>query len=114
MKAVCALNSTGNNWTSVMTFSTQQVPTLQRAKFSELDDENTAFLVYPNPTAGNLTLELESAAIGKTVQIMNVSGSVVSSFNIGSLKQELDVSNLANGVYFIRYEQHALKFILNR
>jgi len=55
--------------------------------------------VYPNPATENITVEhLE----GGTLSIVNVNGIVVLEQNITSDKAIIDVSRLANGVYFLK------------
>lgn len=58
--------------------------------------------IFPNPTSGIITI---AATIGlKTIYIFDVSGKLVLSQNIANKQNnvELDLSNLNNGIYFIR------------
>lgn len=61
---------------------------------------------YPNPTTGTVTVESDQL-IGKNLFITNIEGKVVKSIIINSEKQVLDVSNLADGIYYLRSENYA-------
>lgn len=62
--------------------------------------------VYPNPTNGQAVLSLEAQlAVDVNVQITNVMGQVLQSFEINNAmqsRQNLDLSSYATGVYFVR------------
>ncbi len=66
--------------------------------------------VYPNPNNGLFTLDAQIDAEGNQpalVQIIDMTGRVVKSFNTrsinGSLRMNIVESNLTNGVYVVRY-----------
>jgi hypothetical protein len=72
---------------------------------NENSKDQTSFNLYPNPTTNAVTLEFSSQVeLGKAVQIMNIKGAVVKEINLITHKQQLDVSDLSEGVYFIRYQ----------
>lgn len=58
--------------------------------------------VFPNPTVGNLTVDLTAVNELADVQIINMLGQSVRTLNNQTGVLTLDVSNLANGIYFIR------------
>ena len=70
-----------------------------------------AFKVYPNPAQQYLKV---LSAVNTYVTIYNVLGEIVSSANlIAGEEQSIDVSNWANGLYFIRTNQgQSLKFLV--
>jgi hypothetical protein len=57
--------------------------------------------VYPNPASTLLTIELNSSS-AKTIQVMDLSGRIVLSASSSSEKTDLDVSGLANGIYYVK------------
>jgi photosystem II stability/assembly factor-like uncharacterized protein len=60
------------------------------------------FSVYPNPSAGAITVELETNGYkNNTLNIYNAIGALVKSIPMDENKQQLDVSNLSNGFYTI-------------
>lgn len=65
-----------------------------------------AFTISPNPTAGFVTLNLELAnAAEMRIEVVNTLGQTLQNINTGKLSflnQNLDLSNLAQGAYFIR------------
>jgi len=54
------------------------------------------FLIYPNPTSGIFTIE---NAKGTTIVIYDVVGKEVYRANVGTNRQQIDISSLPNGVY---------------
>ncbi len=58
----------------------------------------TKFALYPNPTRGILFLE---AAKGSDYRITNSTGKIVSQGKVNSDKQQIDLSSLTKGIYFL-------------
>jgi len=65
----------------------------------------TAFVnnisVYPNPTQGNLVVEFVNGET-KNVKVLDVTGRLIVEKNISDDKAELNISNLSNGIYYVR------------
>jgi Pregnancy-associated plasma protein-A/Secretion system C-terminal sorting domain len=59
--------------------------------------------LYPNPSSGQMTLDLsyDIRWIGKNVSVTNAQGQVMMQLVIGSKVQQIDVSKLAPGFYFL-------------
>lgn len=76
-------------------------------------EEHTAaegFKVYPNPTSGVLTVDI----VGKAAYaILNVMGQTVMSGSINGENQQINVSTLPNGLYFISVNGVISKFVKN-
>lgn len=72
----------------------------------------------PNPSTGNVTIELPVADKNTTVTIFNVLGSVVKSATIEGTEKTFDLSDLANGSYIVRIQSGTKnatkKLILNK
>lgn len=72
----------------------------------------------PNPSTGNVTIELAIADKNTTVTIFNVLGSVVKSATIEGAEKTFDLSDLANGSYIVRIQSGTKnatkKLILNK
>ena len=74
--------------------------------------EATSFgglMIYPNPTAGELTLNFSSEVVGNTiVNVVDLAGKTLSTKTIETFKGvntlELNVSDLAVGTYFVRMD----------
>ncbi|TNE79304.1 MAG: T9SS type A sorting domain-containing protein [Bacteroidetes bacterium] len=60
--------------------------------------------LYPNPAKGSFSLDLNEN--GGTVSLINAAGQAVKQLNIESAKSQIDVSDLTNGVYFVKVEQN--------
>ncbi|MCK5168433.1 MAG: T9SS type A sorting domain-containing protein, partial [Bacteroidales bacterium] len=62
--------------------------------------------IYPNPSNGNFTLEMNASKAGTfNVEIINIQGQVVFTKEInqdGFYKETIDISNNASGIYYLR------------
>jgi hypothetical protein len=84
---------------SVVTFPSS--PSCVATKINEYNSDllnSVAF--YPNPAKNNLILTNESAAT-LDVQLTNVLGQKVRSFTIENGKNNIDISDLNEGIYFV-------------
>jgi len=68
--------------------------------------------VYPNPATSfiNLYFEYDDRWLGREMQILDISGKIVINKIINSRIQNIDVSRLSPGVYFIRAEKEEEKY----
>lgn len=72
--------------------------------------EQSSLVIYPNP-ADNFVV-LQNAKVGDKLDLFDVVGKKVRSFNVESESQQLDISDLKTGVYFARSNQlDAIKII---
>lgn len=63
------------------------------------------FLIYPNPTNGILNVKIEDInATNKQISIFDVVGKKVYSQKIDNISEQINLSYLKSGVYFIKYE----------
>ena len=75
---------------------------------------SSAFAVYPNPTNGVLFVEtrLIASLPDQTYRIINLMGQTVLSGNITAETQQIDVTNLPKGMYFITFASETRKFVV--
>jgi hypothetical protein len=59
------------------------------------------FSMYPNPAANNLNISAKEAI--QNAAVYNVLGKKVMSLNINKSSESIDISNLASGIYFLKY-----------
>jgi hypothetical protein len=80
------------------------------------EQEETAFAIYPNPTHGVLFVETQCLASQPTptYRITNLMGQTLMTGNITAETQQIDVSGLPQGMYFISVGDATSKFIVNR
>ena len=73
-------------------------------------------LVYPNPTDGVLVIETHDRASlqGDTYRISNMMGQVLLQGQIMGETQQIDVTALPEGMYFITVGEGTRKFVVNR
>lgn len=59
--------------------------------------------VYPNPSSGIFVIELENPSAINTIEIRDITGSIIySQSSIGNIN-EVDLSGLSSGIYFIEF-----------
>lgn len=78
-------------------FSIEEGATKIKADDSQ---KSNTFKVYPIPTEN--MLNLEGLIVGSTVDIMDLGGLVILTFDINRTNQRIDISELAAGLYFFR------------
>ena len=90
------------------------------AIYSELHDVDeiaeNQFNIYPNPTNGVLVVETQCFASHptQTYRITNLMGQTLMTGAITAETQQIDVSNLPQGMYFISVGDTTRKFIVNK
>ncbi|MFZ9029422.1 MAG: choice-of-anchor V domain-containing protein [Crocinitomicaceae bacterium] len=69
--------------------------------------------VYPNPTAGKVTISVQNELIGRSYTLIDLAGKVITEGAIKSTEQTIDLTEFIKGVYWIKIdgEQHRLKVI---
>jgi len=84
-------------------------------------DSGNAFTVYPNPTNGVLTVHHSELTTSNAshfhihhseFRITNLMGQTVLSGNINAENQQIDVSSLPQGMYFITFAGETRKFVV--
>lgn len=86
---------------------------------TEAEKLNSSILVYPNPAASKLFVEMENELSSEIVlNLMNVDGRKVKSLRLTNKKQEIDLSEISSGIYFVEMvmDKHVLrkKIIITR
>lgn len=72
-------------------------------KIVYVEQKTISWKYYPNPTKGNLNIEVEDK-IGELF-LCDLSGKVLERYDLKNLPSlEIDISAYANGIYFLRYE----------
>lgn len=69
-----------------------------------IEISNTNILVYPNPTNGNITLEVSSELVGRRYSIRDFSGRIIRDGKISSTQEQIDLQNVARGAYYLSIE----------
>jgi len=69
------------------------------------DESNNLINLFPNPVSTNLTMDFGKDAtwIGSAVEIMNMEGQIVNKFTIDNLSTSINVSNLKEGLYLVKF-----------
>lgn len=62
---------------------------------------NGALAVYPNPNTGKFTVNTGNT-LAKTIEVIDVTGRVVSTLNTDADSAQLNISELSSGVYYVK------------
>jgi photosystem II stability/assembly factor-like uncharacterized protein len=68
---------------------------------SEIKNSNSNCTISPNPVSNSLTINASEALVGNKYTIKNVLGETIQSDILTNMSTELNVQNLANGIYFL-------------
>lgn len=107
----------GENWDEAGIFAMWGVSWIFNQGYPTriLETEN-AFSVYPNPTSGKITIKFEqSFGDEKNISIFSILGKLVFEQRINSTEQNYtaDLSNLPEGVYFLKVDSQTQKIIIS-
>ncbi len=84
--------------------------TVTTGTFTDVSDNKTNDIsVFPNPVINILTIK--GITTNTIANIISLCGNVVMSTPISSASNTVDVTNLATGVYFVRFNNTSIKFI---
>jgi hypothetical protein len=73
---------------------------------ASLEDGKALFVnLYPNPTSGEITLEVSSSFVGRSYKLVDYAGRIVLEGYIQSSKEILSLSDLARGVYYLNLDR---------
>ena len=73
---------------------------------------NELFKIYPNPSNGIMTVEITSIESNQRLFIYNQMAQLVSEVRVKAGKNQINISELPKGMYFIRYGNSSKKIIL--
>ena len=78
-------------------------------------EENTlqSFTIYPNPSSGIFTIASESFIDPTPFQVTDVSGKIIQKGVLSQAENQVDLSNTANGIYFLQAGGATFKLITN-
>lgn len=92
---------TGTDANSCQNTSTLSLSVSACTGITAYTDEKINLKLYPNPTNGNLTLNVNESTIGAELKIFNALGELVLSSLISELKLNINLSQQPTGVYFV-------------
>ena len=95
-------NISCNSSKSYYSTSKSNVKTATTGIETLLNSEN--LMIYPNPTTTNLTIQTPQKATSDSyrIEITNIEGQTIKTFNITNTETTIDVSGLSGGVYIIK------------
>ncbi len=60
------------------------------------------FELFPNPAQNQINLDFKQVSVAREITILNATGSEIQRWKSSEIELELDLSNLSNGIYFMR------------
>ena len=73
---------------------------------NQLTGTSSGVKVYPNPTAGVFTVELNSKAV-KTIEVTDLTGRIIMTYSSNNELVNVDINTLANGIYYVKVQSDA-------
>ena len=80
------------------------------------DFDTTTFTISPNPVQDQLSIRLDELSSSTTLEVYDIHGRLLDNLKINEIEIQLDVSDYASGMYFIKMKgesgiTHTSKFI---
>jgi hypothetical protein len=72
--------------------------------------EKNNIQIYPNPTSGKIVVESEKSNV-ESIEIFDIVGRKLSTFNFQLSTNEIDISHLAAGIYFMKVDSKTVKIV---
>ena len=99
------LATSGSSWGTSGTF-TNTIVELKNSSYTPTSiDEGSRLLkttIFPNPNTGNLNIVFDQKMIGGSFSILDGVGRIIYADKLHHLKQNVDLTNMANGVYVLQ------------
>ena len=73
-------------------------------------DLNNKITVFPNPTTSIISFQTKVDLVNEKISVYNLSGKLVSKKQV-SAENSIDLSDVANGVYLITFDNKKINFI---
>jgi hypothetical protein len=95
----------GNDWSGFVAIDNIVVSPNVTVGAKEINQETAKLDVFPNPSNGLFEIRTQSEMIGKQYQILDISGKVVQVGRIDRIKQQINLCEVHEGIYFLRIPQ---------
>jgi hypothetical protein len=69
---------------------------------SGMNDTRVTVKIYPNPNKGQFSIQIDGSTAAQTVHIINEAGQMIKELTINSQQNNLAISNLSPGLYYIQ------------
>jgi hypothetical protein len=102
--------SSPGSYAVIVTFNgcTDQSACFQFGTTSKVEENNSIFSIYPNPTRDNITLQFKEAS---NFKIYAIDGKLIESMDKVQINHIVDCSKYPSGIYFIKAGNQTQKFI---
>jgi len=68
---------------------------------SIIENKQNSFSIYPNPSQGVFTLNLNDENLNSTVSVRSITGQLLQEIQVLNSQQQFNISELESGIYFI-------------
>ncbi|RZK97330.1 MAG: T9SS type A sorting domain-containing protein, partial [Pedobacter sp.] len=78
-------------------------------------DERMTLNLYPNPVADRLTLVFnDTRLLNSVARIRTVAGATLQTVKLTSFRQQIDMSTLPAGIYFVNFANGSVERIIKK
>lgn len=71
---------------------------------SARDNQKLDFAVYPNPATNVVNIQLPNGTFSGVASLFDLSGRLISTHNLSRQKNQVNLSSVATGIYFVRID----------
>ena len=96
------ITSENNYFNLMLVNENQDIAYYSTANLSIADFEAIGFSIYPNPAQGQLNIRFVELPNNTSLEIYDVQGKLLGNLMISELETQLNVSEYASGIYFIK------------
>jgi len=98
-------NVTGTDVNGCSGNATTRLTVSKCTGLEKIGSEITGLNVFPNPTNGEFTVELNNG-LNKTIEVSDLTGRVIVSSQTQDTKTVVNLNNFANGVYYVKIQSN--------
>lgn len=96
------ITSENNYFNLMLVNENQDIAYYSTANLSVVDFEELGFSIYPNPLQDQLNIRLTELPNNTSLKIYDIQGKLLENLVLSDLEIQLDVSEYASGLYFIK------------
>ena len=101
------ITSENNYFNLILVNENQDIAYYSTANLSTPDFKSLNFSISPNPVFDQLLIRLEDVPTSVKLEVYDIHGGVIYSFYMPEIETQLDVSEYASGLYFIRLTEES-------
>jgi hypothetical protein len=108
IQSICDYLASPNGYTYIYNNNTgcnsrQEIVTACEVGLNDSSSPKSHFIIYPNPSSATITIKTTELLNLGELTILNVNGQALDQYQIKEPRTVIDISHLAEGVYFVRF-----------